>query len=97
MKILFADALPDAFVDILRARGDECVVRPDLDTDNLPDSVEDADVLVDLYDLSGRRVTRLVDESRRQGHYTDNWDATVDGATVPPGQTSTLTRVIGTH
>ena len=37
---------PDAFVDILRARGDECVVRPDLDTDNLPDSVEDADVLV---------------------------------------------------
>ena len=46
MKILFADALPDAFVDILRARGDECVVRPDLDTDNLPDSVEDADVLV---------------------------------------------------
>ena len=47
--------------------------------------VEDADVLVDLYDLSGRRVTRLVDESRRQGHYTDNWDATVDGTTVPPG------------
>lgn len=47
--------------------------------------VEDADVLVDLYDLSGRRVTRLVDESRRQGRYTDNWDATVDGTTVPPG------------
>ncbi len=47
--------------------------------------VENADVLIDLYDLSGRRVTRLVDENRRQGRYTDNWDATVDGTTVPPG------------
>ena len=47
--------------------------------------VEDADVLVDLYDLSGRRVTRLVDENRRQGRYTDSWDAAVDGTTVPPG------------
>jgi hypothetical protein len=47
--------------------------------------VEAAHVQVDLYDLSGRLVTRLVDENRRQGHYTDSWDAAVGGATVPPG------------
>ncbi|HIM66259.1 MAG TPA: hydroxyacid dehydrogenase [Acidimicrobiia bacterium] len=64
MKILFADALPDAFVDILRARGDECVVRPDLDTDNLPDSVEDADVLV----VRSTEVTgEVIDRAQRLG------------------------------
>ena len=47
--------------------------------------IEAADVQVDLYDLSGRLVTGLVDENRRQGHYTDTWDATVGGIIVPPG------------
>ena len=30
MKILFADALPESHIDILRQRGDECVVEPDI-------------------------------------------------------------------
>lgn len=46
MKILFADALPEAFVDNLRERGDDCVLRPDLGGDDLPDAIDDADVLV---------------------------------------------------
>ena len=46
MKILFADALPDAYIDILRERGDECVVDPDLGPDTLPDAIGDADVLI---------------------------------------------------
>ena len=46
MKILFADALPEAFVDSLRERGDDCIVRPELASSDLPDAIEDADVLV---------------------------------------------------
>jgi hypothetical protein len=47
--------------------------------------IEAAHVQVYLYDLSGRLVTRLVNENRRQGHYTDSWDAAVGGTVVPPG------------
>lgn len=46
MKILFADALPEAFIDTLRKCGDDCVVSPGLGGDDLPDAIEDADVLV---------------------------------------------------
>jgi len=47
--------------------------------------IEAADVQVDVFDLSGRLVKRLVDENRRQGRYTDIWDAATGGTTVPPG------------
>ncbi len=46
MKILFADALPEFHVDILRQRGDECVVEPDISAEDLPNALEGIDVLV---------------------------------------------------
>ncbi|CAI8402667.1 MAG: Hydroxypyruvate reductase [Acidimicrobiales bacterium AG-410-I20] len=46
MKILFADALPESHIDILRQRGDECVVEPDIGTEDLPNALEGIDVLV---------------------------------------------------
>ena len=30
MKILFADAIPEAIIDSFRDKGDECVLNPDL-------------------------------------------------------------------
>lgn len=46
MKILFADAIPETYIEVLRERGDECIVSPDLSADNLPDAIEGIDVLV---------------------------------------------------
>ncbi|MAT37433.1 MAG: hydroxyacid dehydrogenase [Acidimicrobiaceae bacterium] len=46
MKILFADALPEFYIDILRQRGDECVVEPDISAEDLPNALEGIDVLV---------------------------------------------------
>ena len=46
MKILFADALPEAYIDLLRDRGDECIVSPELGADDIPDAIEGIDVLV---------------------------------------------------
>ena len=46
MKILFADALPEFHIDILRQRGDECVVEPDISAEDLPNALEGIDVLV---------------------------------------------------
>ena len=46
MKILFADALPDSYVDLLRQAGDECIVSPELDADDIPDVIKGVDVLV---------------------------------------------------
>ena len=46
MKILFADALPEAYVDLLAQRGDECTVSPGLGADDIPDAIEGYDVLV---------------------------------------------------
>ena len=40
MKILFADALPDSYVDLLRQAGDECIVSPELDADDIPDVIK---------------------------------------------------------
>ena len=38
MKILFADAIPESFIEILRGRGDECVVSPGLSAEDLPEA-----------------------------------------------------------
>ena len=46
MKILFADALPDSYVDLLRRQGDECIVSPELGTADIPDVILGLDVLV---------------------------------------------------
>ena len=46
MKILFADALPEAYVDLLAQQGDECTVSPELGADDIPDAIEGYDVLV---------------------------------------------------
>ena len=46
MKILFADALPEFHIDILRQRGDECVVEPDISAEDLPNVLKGIDVLV---------------------------------------------------
>ena len=46
MKILFADALPEAYIDLLRDRGDECIISPELGADDIPDAIEGIDVLV---------------------------------------------------
>ena len=47
MKILFADALPESYVDLLRRQGDECIVSPELDADDIPDVIKGVDVLAD--------------------------------------------------
>jgi len=46
MKVLLADALPDAAVEQLEAAGDEVTRLPDLDADTLPDAISDHEVLV---------------------------------------------------
>ena len=35
MKILFADALPETYVELLAQRGDECTVSPELSADEI--------------------------------------------------------------
>jgi hypothetical protein len=47
--------------------------------------VQSANVEVAIHDLSGRVVHRLADDVLSAGRYTDTWDGTVDGTTVPPG------------
>jgi hypothetical protein len=47
--------------------------------------VEAAAVEVSIYDLSGRRVRRLVSQTRSEGHYRDVWDGTGDAGLVAPG------------
>ncbi len=47
--------------------------------------VQSANVEVAIHDLSGRVVHRLADDVLGAGRYTDTWDGTVDGTTVPPG------------
>ena len=64
MRILFADALPEASVDLLRGQGDECVVNPDLGTDHLADAIEGFDVLV----VRSTQVTaEVIDQSDQLG------------------------------
>ena len=46
MKILFADAIPESFIEILRERGDECVISPNLGAEDLPETIGGFDVLV---------------------------------------------------
>ncbi len=47
--------------------------------------MEAGEVEVDIYDLSGRLVRRLVSDTRREGRYTEVWDGTADGSSVVPG------------
>ena len=64
MRILFADVLPEASVDLLRGQGDECVVNPDLGTDHLADAIEGFDVLV----VRSTQVTaEVIDQSDQLG------------------------------
>ena len=43
-------------------------------------------VTLDVYDISGRRVRRLVDERRAPGRYQAEWDGSNDaGHVTPPG------------
>jgi len=46
MKILFADAIPESYVDLLRRQGDECIVSPELSAADIPDVIVGVDVLV---------------------------------------------------
>ena len=64
MKILFADALPEAYINILRDRGDECVVSAELGADDIPDAIEGIDVLI----VRSTEVTATtIDRSNRLG------------------------------
>ena len=46
MKVLLADALPDAAVERLEAAGDEVTCMPDLDADTLPEHIAGCEVLI---------------------------------------------------
>ena len=46
MKILFADALPESHINLLRERGDECVIDPEITAEDLPNVLSGIDVLV---------------------------------------------------
>ena len=46
MKILFADAIPESYVDLLSRQGDECIVSPELGAADIPDVILGVDVLV---------------------------------------------------
>lgn len=46
MKILLADSLDSFAVDALTAAGHDCLSRPDLTADDLPEAIADAEVLV---------------------------------------------------
>ena len=68
------------------------VVTPNADrvNDDLPISftlhgIAAGDVQVELYDLSGRLLRRLVDETRGEGYYTELWDGTDAAGQVVPG------------
>ncbi len=64
MKILFADALPEAFTDLLTDRGDECIVSPELGADDIGDAIGGIDVLV----VRSTKVTaETIDRSDRLG------------------------------
>ena len=48
--------------------------------------VETAQVKVDILDLAGRRIRRLLEDERRRGHYVEWWNGTDEsGKTVAPG------------
>ena len=64
MKILFADAIPESFIEILRERGDECVISPNLGAEDLPETIGGFDVLV----VRSTRVTaEAIDRSDNLG------------------------------
>ena len=46
MKILFADTLPESHLNLLRERGDECVIDPEITAEDLPNVLSGVNVLV---------------------------------------------------
>ena len=46
MKILFADTLPESHINLLRERGDECVIDPEITAEDLPNVLSGVNVLV---------------------------------------------------
>ncbi|MGH3503850.1 MAG: hypothetical protein ACRDQA_23585, partial [Nocardioidaceae bacterium] len=46
MRLLFADSTPQATTKALESEGHECVVEPDLRTDDLPARISGFDALV---------------------------------------------------
>jgi len=46
MKILFADKFPEPFAEKLRQNGHDCLLRPDLNAEDLPLAIGDSEVLV---------------------------------------------------
>lgn len=46
MRLLFADAIPDRYVDQLRDRGDDCIVDGSLTAEDLPNHLAGVEVLV---------------------------------------------------
>ena len=47
--------------------------------------IEAGELAVEIYDLSGRLVRRLVAETRSEGRYTEKWDGLGAGGRVAPG------------
>ncbi len=62
MKILFADALPESYVDDLRQRGDDCLVNADLGPGDLFGALDGVDVLI----VRSTKVTAAAIESANQ-------------------------------
>ena len=42
MKILFADTLPESHLNLLRERGDECVIDPEKTAEDHPNVLQEA-------------------------------------------------------
>ena len=59
MKILFADKYPESAVDELKQNGQDCVLQPDLKSDELDSVLPEYDVLV----VRSTQVTKKAIES----------------------------------
>jgi D-3-phosphoglycerate dehydrogenase len=46
MKILIADALPEGKIEVLRQKGYECIVEPDLTAEQIPEKISGVEILV---------------------------------------------------
>ena len=46
MKILIADALPEDKIEVLRQKGYECIVEPDLTAEQIPEKISGVEILV---------------------------------------------------
>ena len=46
MKILIADELPQDKIEVLREKGYECIVEPDLKAEQIPEKISGIEILV---------------------------------------------------